>query len=413
MNKLFLSLMLALIVPAFPGISHATVSNSTNQVIYTGDGVTTVFPFSFNVYNSASENDLVVQKENTATGAITTLALNNLTSGYTVTLNNAIPSAGSITLSAGPLPIGTNLSILRQLPLTQLVSESDNSATSASVRNNVYDRQMMVSQQLNSLISLAVLQNPFSSTQITLPAPLSGYSLGWDTNGNLTNIFFGGTGSTIPVPIPNSYLSSLTTASTVSGASLFNLSSTPSAAGILPVANLPTGTSANQIVKLDGSAKIPLVLNSSGVPIQMVNVQDGAFHSGLTTIPFDDTIPQNTEGDQYLSLSITPNNASNILKIDVVLNVTFTSINAVAALFQDSLPNALCAQATNDYNQTNEGVTKITFTYFMTAGTTSPTTFKVRAGPTGGLTLYVNALNGGRILGGVNYSSMTITEIKA
>ena len=54
--------------------------------------------------------------------------------------------------------------------------------------------------------------------------------------------------------------------------------------------------------------------------IQTVNVQDGASTSGTTAIPQDDTIPQNTEGDEYMTLAITPVNSNSKLKIEVVAN---------------------------------------------------------------------------------------------
>ena len=36
--------------------------------------------------------------------------------------------------------------------------------------------------------------------------------------------------------------------------------------------------------------------------LQIVNSQTGAVATGTTTIPFDDTIPQNTEGTEFLSV---------------------------------------------------------------------------------------------------------------
>ncbi len=47
----------------------------------------------------------------------------------------------------------------------------------------------------------------------------------------------------------------------------------------------------------------------------------------------------------------------------------------------------------------------------MTAGTTTPTTFHVRAGGATGATVTVNGSSGSRLYGGAVTSSITITEI--
>jgi len=55
----------------------------------------------------------------------------------------------------------------------------------------------------------------------------------------------------------------------------------------------------------------------SGSLVQSVGTVTGAVATGTTQMVLDDTIPQNTEGDQYMTRAITPTNASNILEIEV------------------------------------------------------------------------------------------------
>jgi len=55
---------------------------------------------------------------------------------------------------------------------------------------------------------------------------------------------------------------------------------------------------------------------------------------------------------------------------------------------------------------------KIILEHWMTAGTTSETTFKIRAGGTSG-NIEFNGNGTTRIYGGVANTSLTITEIKA
>lgn len=153
------------------------------------------------------------------------------------------------------------------------------------------------------------------------------------------------------------------------------------------------------------------ITGGSGKLAQVVNTQTGAVATGTTAIPHDDTIPQNTEGDQYMSLAITPTSATNKLKIDVVLFAGATNASQwmTAALFQDTTANALAAGMVFDATAT-AGLC-IVFTHYMTAGTTSATTFKVRAGRDGAGTTTFNGQSGGRMLGGVLASSITISEI--
>jgi hypothetical protein len=148
----------------------------------------------------------------------------------------------------------------------------------------------------------------------------------------------------------------------------------------------------------------------SSVLVQKVGVETGAVETGNTVIPFDDTIPQNSEGDEYMTLTITPTNASNILYITTVVQMSY-SVAAwhAIALFQDSGANALAAIV--QFQATPGGGTFQTLTHKMTAGTTSSTTFKVRAGgQTAGTTTF-NGQNTGRIYGGIMASSIVIEEV--
>lgn len=144
---------------------------------------------------------------------------------------------------------------------------------------------------------------------------------------------------------------------------------------------------------------------------QVVNTQTGAVATGTTIIPTDDSIPQNTEGDEYMTLAITPTNASSTLLIDIVWRgaSSVTSNDMVVALFQDTTAGALAAMTAanvNAYSGLN-----ISFRHKMTAGTTSATTFKVRAGFGSAGTTTFNGSGGARTMGGVCASSITITEV--
>jgi len=148
---------------------------------------------------------------------------------------------------------------------------------------------------------------------------------------------------------------------------------------------------------------------AAGKVVQVVNTQIGTAATGTTTIPFDNTIPQITEGTQFLTLDITPSSATNILIVSVVLNFSYSIINTVSfALFQDSTASALAASA--EFGSTATGMINSSLVHKMTAGTTSATTFTVRMGGETAGTVTLNGFSGGQIFGGVMTSSMTITE---
>lgn len=165
-----------------------------------------------------------------------------------------------------------------------------------------------------------------------------------------------------------------------------------------------------------GGSYTPTAANAlSGSVIQMVNQQVVTSSTTATVLPCDDTIPTNTEGAQFLTKSITPNNASNLLRIDVVIfggEASDASNYWAAALFQDATSAALAAGASKSIQGATLWAEGISFTYWMTAGTTSSTTFNVRAGMGDAGTFTFNGASG-RNLGGVLTSSITITEIKA
>ena len=148
-----------------------------------------------------------------------------------------------------------------------------------------------------------------------------------------------------------------------------------------------------------------------GKVVQVVNVMNGASSTGTTVLPADNTIPQISEGNEVMTLAVTPTSSSNKLIISVVVMAshTTTSTNLGAALFQDSTSNALAYGWS--WSATGTTGVPMIFNYYMTAGTTSATTFKVRGGTSGAGTYNFNGSGGTRVAGGVMASSITITEI--
>ncbi len=159
--------------------------------------------------------------------------------------------------------------------------------------------------------------------------------------------------------------------------------------------------------------------NISGNVVQIVEIQTGAAIAVTSVIPYDDTIPQQTEGDEIFTLAITPTKSTNKLIIQSVF--TGTLVDTVgsgvmsAALFQDATANALAAvsgQLTPSVNTGTRNTTTLVHT--MTAGTTSSTTLKIRIGvnESPAETFTLNGSSSTRRYGGVSASSLIITEVE-
>ena len=146
-----------------------------------------------------------------------------------------------------------------------------------------------------------------------------------------------------------------------------------------------------------------------GETVQIRRNQTGATATGTTTIPGDDTIPQNTEGTEFMTQAITPRSSANLLHIH---HSAMYSINGAvpfaAALFQDTTANALAAQCVTVPNANN--IVSISMEHSMFAGTVSSTTIKLRAGGTSASTTRING-SVGRWFGGVALAALKITEI--
>lgn len=153
----------------------------------------------------------------------------------------------------------------------------------------------------------------------------------------------------------------------------------------------------------------------SGSVIQTVKTAYGTYSSaGSTAMPIDNTTPQNTEGVALsgLDTSITPNNASNRLRITVKVNIATAGANAFGvALYQDSTASALKGTIVGISNDSSP--VQAVLIHEMAAGTTISTTFKVRVGTNGGNAVHFNGNTSGSLFNSIMDSIMIIEEIKA
>lgn len=152
----------------------------------------------------------------------------------------------------------------------------------------------------------------------------------------------------------------------------------------------------------------------TGAVVQCVDGTVNSAHSTTTTtLPLDDTIPQNTEGAEICTVTITPKATTHKLRIEFMFMGQVASTDAAWAIFQDSTANALAAGYLNRSSVSNSFAATTMGGHIMAAGTTSATTFKLRCGPGSGGTLGVNGGTNGRDFGGVSQCWIRVTEYKA
>jgi len=127
-------------------------------------------------------------------------------------------------------------------------------------------------------------------------------------------------------------------------------------------------------------------------------------------IPIDNTIPQNGEGQQIISGTITPTKTTSKIIGFVSLNgqTDTNGVPTVVAAFRDFVANAISSTwIANIYY-----ASLVSFNFIDTPATTSSVTYTIRCGPGSADTLFVNKSDQyGSILGGSNKITLTLLEI--
>lgn len=184
--------------------------------------------------------------------------------------------------------------------------------------------------------------------------------------------------------------------------------------GLGTAAYLNVGVGGNQIPQMTAGALYPaangsLITNITNV-LQIVSTFTGAVAIGLTPTPLDDTLPQNTEGDQFMSLSITPKSATSTLMV-IALAAVANNVAAgyvTGALFRDTAASAFASETVESVlaNQ----LCPLWIAGSIVSGSLSSTTFKFRAGSNVAAIVSFNGISGVRVLGGASLSGIIIVE---
>lgn len=171
-----------------------------------------------------------------------------------------------------------------------------------------------------------------------------------------------------------------------------------------------TGTS--PVKQADGSVlwQAPSA-GAAGSVVKTQTTTSQTMLTGTTTIPFDNTIPQNTEGTEFITATITPATSGNKIRIEANIYGAYSvAATVTAALFQDSVANALAAVAVQT-TTTNQNIV-LRLSWEITTASASAHAFKIRIGGSTAGTFTLNGNAGAAIFGGVAASTLSLTEVK-
>jgi hypothetical protein len=160
-----------------------TLSTPTNKVLYTCDGSTDTFPYTFRILDDA---DLYVIYTD----------LSGYDTQWTESTEYIVTDVGeefggNVVVEAAYVPAsGTQLTIYREVPLTQETDYVENDPFHADTLESDLDRTIMIIQQLAELLSrviyLSITDGSHPTMEIPNLADRSSTFLGFDSNGNLT-----------------------------------------------------------------------------------------------------------------------------------------------------------------------------------------------------------------------------------
>jgi hypothetical protein len=157
--------------------------------------------------------------------------------------------------------------------------------------------------------------------------------------------------------------------------------------------------------------QIYALLIQPGTVVQTTYSEYVANTNLTTIIPPDDTIPQNTEGTEILTATITPRFATStiLVKFDGQASASVV-VGIGAALFRDAGVNALAARnETSDIANYQRGLSIV---YMDSPATTSATTYRIRVGPSAAATVRLNGNTVSRFFGGASRATLVLQEIK-
>lgn len=159
-----------------------TLSTTTNKASYSGDGTTATFNYAFKIFANSDLKVFIRDTNGTET-------LKTITTHYTVA-GAGSNSGGSITFTAGNIPLNTDTVILqRVVPLTQTHDYVENDPFPAESHEQGLDRLTMHVQQIQEEVDRSIkasVSNTITSTEFgQSPTERANKLFGFDSAGDI------------------------------------------------------------------------------------------------------------------------------------------------------------------------------------------------------------------------------------
>lgn len=403
------------------------LNNASAAIIRTIDNWDVRSPNLYSQYATITTNTTLVYNDsgkllNTSAASgnvtITLPAISTVAAGWSTTIVRSDSSTNTLTIARA----GSDT--FDDATTSQLISSTRSSLT---VFSNGATWSIMPSVNISSVIAISTVASAVNTWKFTSAAtgnpPLAQSvgeaNIGWNLLDSNSNEIIRGrsiAAAVNEVTVTNAATGTPPIISATGGDTNINLSLTPKGTGLI-VANtaaiqINNGSFPVNIVPGTLTALRTVNLPDSDISRFLVNVgyaESKTGAAGSTVIPFDNTTPLITEGDQYLSLSHTAKLATNNLLISVVL-VGSTATNSdlvTVTLWQGSTLIGVVSSPTS--SSASASLTTVSLNVKVAAGTISSQTFTVRAGATVGAFAF-NSTQGAAKYNGNLTSSITILE---
>jgi hypothetical protein len=152
--------------------------------------------------------------------------------------------------------------------------------------------------------------------------------------------------------------------------------------------------------------------SSSGKVVQIIDAILTSSGSTNVVVPYDNTIPQAAEMTEILTGTITPWNAANILRVDVIMpmmDTTTGQVGIMALFIPAASNNALSIASLGPAAANYTG--GMALRYAIAAGGTSPITFSLRVAVSDSGYFYWNRRGAGDLFNTTSRTYMTIAEV--
>lgn len=151
---------------------------------------------------------------------------------------------------------------------------------------------------------------------------------------------------------------------------------------------------------------------AAGAVLQTVSSVTGAYASYTDVVPLDDTIPQNDEGTEILTVAITPKYTNSKLIVEAEIQCTVsTAMTVIGHIGRNATAGSVTAGS--EYAASSNQSCRVHLRIVVTADSTTEQTFRLFVGPSTAGSVHLNGSSSARLFGGVANTYIAVTEVKA